>query len=214
MAASGIIQFHASSGAPSHPFQLDAFVAGSGTEWNRIGFFGAAGPGSFVTVSQYQDTTFTCNESGVPPNIGVNAQSGKLQNLKYVNATTVNPNASGSVAVSTITLPDATVRIRFTQPSGTAVQTQNAVLRCVQLGATSGVANEDALVSGINVQAFEVVVSTGWEKISHDAADNYISLSSRAGTSIMHDYHIGLSVSPIATGERKDFAFLFKLEFL
>lgn len=214
MAISGIIQFHASSGAVSHPFQLDPFVAGSGTEWNRIGFFGTTGPGSFVTISQYQDTTYTVNESGIAPNIGVNAASGKLTNLKYINSSSVNPNSSGSVAVNTITAPDATLRVRFTNPSGQAVQTQNAKILCVQLGATSGVASESALVSGITVQVFEVGVDSSWTKISHDASSNSKSLSSRTGTSIIHDYHLGISVSPVNTGEKKDFAFLFKLEYL
>lgn len=213
MAASGIIEFHASSGAPSHPFQLDRFVAGSGTEWNRLGFFGLTGPGSFIPVGNYQETTFTVNESGTPANIGVNTASGKLQNLKFVNSSTVNPNSSGAVAVNTITLQDATLRVRFTQPSGTAVQTQNAMLRCVILGASSGVANEATKVSGINVQAFEVGQDTSWEKISDDATDNYIELTSRATPAIVHDYHLGISVSPITTGEKKSFAFLFRLEY-
>lgn len=214
MAISGVIQFHASSGAPSHPYQLDPFVAGSGTEWNRIGFFGSTGPGSFITVNTYQDTTFTCNESGVAPNIGVNAASGKLQNLKFINSASVNPNGSGSVAVNTITRPDATLRVHFTEPSGHAVTTQNAKLLCVQLGATSGVASEATIVTGITVQVFEVGVDTAWEKITDDAADNAKSLSSRATASIIHDYHLALSLSPINTGEKKDFAFLFKLEYI
>lgn len=214
MAASGVIEFHASSGAPSHPFQLDRFVAGSGTEWNRLGFFGNTGPGSFVTVNNYQDTTFVVNESGTAVNIGVNTASGKLQNLKYVNSSTVNPNSSGAVAVNTLSRNDATFRVRFTEPSGTAVQTQNVMLRCVALNASSGVDNESAVVSGINVQAIEVGVSTTWEKLSDNASDNYISLSSRTSTAIVHDYHLGLSVSPITTGEKKNFAFLFKLEYI
>lgn len=214
MSISGIIEFHASSGAPSHPWQLDPFVPNSGTEWNRIGFFGASGPGSFITVNTYQDTTYTVNESGVAPNSTINSASGKLQNLKFINSASVNPNGSGSVAVNTITLQDATIRVRFTEPSGTSVETQNAVLKCVSLNASSGVPDEDALVTGVTVYAFEVGQDTAWEKISDDAADNYISLSSRATQSIIHDYHIGLSVSPISTGEKIDWAFLFKLEYI
>jgi len=213
MAISGIIQFHSASGARSHPYQLDPFIAGSGTEWNRVGFFGSTGPGSFVTVSTYQDTTYACNESGIAPNIGVNVYSGILQNLKYVNSASVNPNGSGSVALTTITLPDATLRVRFTNPSGTAVQTQNAKILCVQLGATSGVASESALVSGITVQVFEVAVDSAWTQISQTGT-NSKNLGARATNSIIHDFHLGISVSPINTGEKKDFAFLFKLEYL
>lgn len=214
MAVSGVIEFHASSGAPSHPYQLDPFVAGSGTEWNRFGFFGASGPGSFVTVNTYQDKTFAVNESGVAPDATINAAQGELTNLKFINSASVNPNASGSVGVSTITEPDATIRIQFTEPSGQAVETQNAQLKCVALNAASGVDDEDALVSTVTVQGFEVVQDSAWSKFSDDAADNALSLSSRATASIVHDYHVGLSVAPINTGENIAFAFLFKLEYI
>jgi len=214
MAISGVIEFHASSGAASHPYQLDPFVAGSGTEWNRFGFFGASGPGSFVTVNTYQDKTFAVNESGVAPDATINAAQGELANLKYINSGSVNPNASGSVAVSTITDLDATIRVRFTEPSGQAVVTQNAELKCIALNAASGVDDESALVTGVTVQGFETVKDSAWTKFSDDASSNSLSLSSRAGTSIMHDYHIALSVAPINTGEKIDFAFLFSLEYI
>lgn len=217
MAVSGVVEFHASSGSPAGTaggFQLDPFVAGSGTEWNRMGFFGSSGPGSFVTVNQYQDKTYACNESGVAPDSTINTASGELTNNKFVNSTSVNPNASGSVALSTLTEIDATIRVQFTEPSGNAVETQNAELKCVQFGATSGVANEDAVPTGVTVQAAEVGQDTSWEKISDDAADNSISLTSRATASIVHDYHLAISVSPISTGEIIDFGFLFKLEYI
>jgi hypothetical protein len=214
MAISGIIQFHASSGAPSHPWQLDPFVANSGTEWNRIGFFNTAGPGSFVTINTYQNKTYTVNESGVAPNSTINSQSGQLTNLKYVSSSTVNPNSSGAVNCNTITEPDATLRIRFTEPSGIAVTVQNIYFKCVALNASSGVANEDTVQSGITVQVFEVGKDTTWTKVSNDAASNSLTLDNRAGSSIIHDFHLGISVSPITTGEKKNFAFLMKLEYI
>lgn len=217
MAVSGVVEFHASSGSPAGAaggFQLDPFTVGSGTEWNRIGFFGASGPGSFVTVNTYQDKTFACNESGVAPDSTINTAEGELTNLKFVNSASVNPNASGSVAVNTITEIDATVRVHFTEPSGNAVTTQNALLKCVELNAASGVPDEDAIPTGITVYAFEVGQDSAWEKLTDDAADNQISLTSRAGSSIIHDYHLALSASPINTGEKIDFAFLFKLEYI
>ena len=201
-AISGVIEFHASSGAPSHPFQLDPFVAGSGTEWNRFGFFGVSGPGSFVTVNTYQDKTFSVNESGVAPDSTINSASGELSNLKFINSGSVNANASGSVAVNTITEPDATVRVRFTEPSGNAVITQNAEILCVQLNATSGVDDETAIPTGVTVQVFEVGQDTAWEKISDDAIDNFKDLTDRAAAHIIHDYHIALACSPILTGEK------------
>jgi len=214
MAISGIVEFHASSGAPSHPWQLDPFTAGSGTEWNRIGGFGDSGPGSFITVNTYQDKTYTCNESGVAPDSTINSASGELQNNKYVNSASVNPNGSGSIAVSALTEQDATVRIQFTEPSGNAVTTQNAKLKCVALNASSGVDDQSTLVSTVTVHAFEVGQDSAWEKISDDAADNEIDLTARATAAIVHDYHVALSMSPISTGENISFGFLFTIEYI
>jgi hypothetical protein len=214
MAISGVIEFHASSGAPSHPYQIDPFIANSGQEHNRLGWFGDTGPGSFVTINTYQDKTFPVNEDGNAIDGAVNSASGELQNLKYINSSSVNANGSGAVAVSSITLPDSTLRVRFTEPSGTAVTIQNAELKCVNLNAASGVDDEDALASGVSVQAFEVGVDTTWTKISDDAASNAIDFDDRPTDGIIHDFHIGLSLSPIGTGEKVDFGFLFKLEYI
>ena len=217
MAVSGVVEFHASSGSPAGTaggFQLDPFVAGSGTEWNRIGFFGSSGPGSFVTVNTYQDKTFACNESGVAPDATINTAEGELTNNKFVNSTSVNPNASGSISLSTLTEIDATVRIQFTEPSGNAVETQNAEIKCVQFGASSGVADESAVPTGVTVYVAEVGQDSTWEKISDDASDNTKALTSRTTAAIVHDYHLAISTSPISTGEIINFGFLFKLEYI
>ena len=214
MAISGIIEFHASSGAASHPWQLDPFVAGSGLEWNRLGLFDTSCPGSFVTVNTYQNTTYTVREDGNAVDGAINTASGQLSNNKYVNSSSVNPNSSGSVGVSTLTIQDATLRVRFTEPSGNAVITQNAELLCVQFNASSGVDDEDAVPTGVTVQAFEVGVDTAWEKLSDDAADNTMAFGDRAGSSIIHDFHMAISVAPILTGQRIDFGFLFQLEYI
>lgn len=214
MAISGVIEFYASSGSPAGDYQIDPFVANSGQEHNRIGFFGDSGPGSFITINTYQDKTFVVNEDGDAVPGAVNTASGELTNLKYINSSSVNPNASGSVGVSTITEMDATLRVQFTEPSGNAVTIQNATLKCVNINAASGVDDEDALASGITMYGFEVGKDSSWSKFSDDAADNELSLADRAGSSIVHDFHIGLSLSPIGTGEKTDFAFLFKLEYI
>ena len=213
-AASGVIEFWASSGSPAGAYQIDPFVANSGQEHNRIGWFGSAGPGSFITINTYQDKTYIVNEDGSAVPGAVNTASGELTNLKYINSSSVNANASGAVGVSTITQIDSTLRVRFTEPSGNAVTIQNAMLKCVNLNAASGVDDEDALASGITMYGFEVGVDSAWSKFSDDAADNQLDLANRAGSSIIHDFHMGLSLSPVGTGEKTDFAFLFKLEYI
>lgn len=212
MALSGIIEFHASSGAPCHPLQIDHFVAGSGLGYNRIGLFGTGGPGTYVQVNLFQDTTYIVNESGAPS--GSALASGKLTNLKYINSSSVNPNSSGSVSVSGITERDSTLRIRFTHPSGQTCTLQNCKFIGINLNASSGAIDETTNISGINIYAFEVGRDTSWTKISNDASLNYLSFANRSSGAIVHDYHLGLSASPLAVGERKNFAFIAKFEFV
>lgn len=211
-AVSGIIEFHASSGSPTHPRQIASLIANSGQDYNRIGFFNTGGTGTFITINTAQDTTYIVNEDGSAS--GAFTASGKLSNNKYVNSASVNPNSSGSIAVSALTIPDATVRVRFTQPSGTAVTTQNNVFKAVKLNATSGVDDDTAMVSGVLIYALEVGQDSAWTLISQTGTVNYVTLTSRATSAIVHDYHVALSVIPLAIGVKKDFAFLFKTEFL
>lgn len=212
MPISGIIQFHSSSGAPCGSLQFDTLVANSGQMYNRIGHFGISGPNSFVSTNTYQDTTYIVNEDGAVS--GAYPASGKLSNLKYVNSASVNPNSSGSQAVSGISRNDATIRIHFTQPSGTPCTTQNAKFRCVALNASSGIDNIATLASGLYVQAFEVGVSSAWSLISQNGAQNYISIADRAGSSIVHDFFVGISASPISVGVLKSHGYLFSLEYI
>lgn len=214
MAISGIIEFHASSGSPAYPYQIDQFVAGSGEDYNRLGWFGDNGPGSFITIFLHQDTTFIVNESGQAVPGATNPASGELTNLKYVNSTNVNPNGSGSVTLSTLTEQDATLRIHFTEPSGNAVTTSNGVFKCVSLNASSGVDNVDTIPSNVLVYAAEIGQDSSWTKISDDAANNELAVGDRAGSSIVHDFHIGISVSPRITGQKSDFGFYFELEYV
>jgi len=211
-AISGVIEFWASSGAPSAARQLANLLPMSGQDYNRVGFFGTGGPGNFIRINEYQDTTYIVNEDGNPS--GAFTASGKLSNVKYVTSTTLNPNSSGVIAVSGLTMPDATVRIRFTEPSGTAVQTQNGKFRAINLNASSGTDDCTINVSGVNIYAFEVPQATSWTLISQAGAVNYISLTSRTSAKIWHDFHIALSASPLAVGIKNNFAFEVYLEFL
>lgn len=214
MAVSGIIEFFASSGSPAGSFLLDTFVAGSGTEYNRIGWFGANGPGSYITISTYQDRTFMVDEEGSPVIAAINAASGELTNLKYINSTQVDPNASGTVLLTTITEQDATLLVHFTHPTGAATTVSNIFLKSVNLNAASGVPDDTVGASGVNIYAFEVAQDSTWTKISNDASPNSIQLGDRASSSIYHDFHIGISASPLLTGEKNNFALVFELEYV
>lgn len=212
-AESGIIEFWSASGAPCAQTQIALLIPNSGQDYNRVGWFGTTGPGSFIVINTYNDTTYIVNEDGNPS--GAFTSSGKLNNCKYVNATSVNPNSSGSQAVSGLPEHAATLRIEFTEPSGNAVTTQNVYLKAIKLNNASGCDDENVKVSGMLIQAFEVVPTvTGWTLISQTGTNNYIQCSGRSTASIVHHYHVALSVSPLQTGERIDFGILFKLEYV
>lgn len=66
---------------------------GSGT-YDHIGFFGANGTTSAVTINQYQDTTIIVDDAGNPANdlslAGAVGSSGQMINTKYIDSTTVD----------------------------------------------------------------------------------------------------------------------------
>ncbi len=214
MAISGIIEFYASSGAPAASYAIDSFIVGSGYDYNynRFGFFEAGGPGTFVTIGTYQNSTYIVNQNGEAVPSSWNAQSGELTNLKYINDGTVNPNGSGVVDVNTITEQDATFLVHFTHPTGAATTMTNASLRCVAINSQSGVDSVSALVTGLNIYGFEVGQDASWTKLSNDAATNQLTLVDKSSSTV-HDYHIGLSVSPINTSINVSFGFVLELEY-
>lgn len=212
------VTFIAPSGSPASGTIIPALTAGNLSGAHFIGFFGAGGPGGVpfaVLVNSYQNKTFITSSSG--NNLGVAPYgvrgSGQLTNVKYISSTTMKVNSDGTTNLLQLPEVSGTLLVRF--QSGSSVQTQNALLRAVNLTATSGVSSETAIVTNIDIRAAEASRDTTWTQIGgNTATDNRLFLADRGTANITHDFHIALSASPQAVGRRNDFALFFYIEFL
>ncbi len=211
----------APSGAPASGTiieQLDPPGNTSGA--NHAGFFGGGGPEGVpfaVIVAKYQDTTFITNTSG--NNLGNSPfgllGSGRLNNSKFLDSSTVNVNGQGSVALTGVPQESGTILIRFVPSGATAVRTQNMIIRTVPLNVSSGVDTPDGIVTALKVQGFEPGVDGAWTQTAGDGAlDNRLFIQDHDTPSLLHDFFASLSASPEAVGERSDFGFFIIIEFL
>lgn len=187
--------------------------AGATNNPNRMGFFGSNGaPNSAIIVGQYQDRTHRCDENGV--------DFGAMVNVKFTGAST----ASVSGVPFTAGLPNipqnsGTLLARFTEPNGTAVITQNATFRAINLTAGSGAPNISDLVSaGITIKAAQLADTHGyagnasWQNI--DSSGSALALNGQSGSAHVHDFHLIVSGTPTAAGRKINFAYYLQLEYL
>jgi hypothetical protein len=193
-------------------FQLEA---GATNSPNRLGFFGAAGaPSSPVIVGAYQD------RSHITDHVGTNL--GHLVNTKYTGAMTaevsgVNLTLTGHT-LDTIPPESGTVLLRFQEPTGASVATQNGVLRAIDLTAASGAPVVTDLVNGVTVQASQLsdgighTGDTSWTQISDGGGA--LTLADQATEMVTHDWSIIISASPDAAGRKIDWGFYAEIEYL
>ena len=182
---------------------------------NRLGFFGAGGaPSSPVIVGAYQDRTHITNHVG--------ANLGHLMNIKYTGAMTaevsgVNLAVTGHT-LDTIPRESGTLLVRFQEPNGNNVITQNGVFRAIDLTAASGAPLVTDLVNGVTVQAAQLADmdgfsgDTSWTLISNGGAA--LSLENHTAEHVTHDWHIIVSASPDAAGVKLDWGFYAEVEYL
>lgn len=212
------VTFIAPSGSPASGTIIPALTAGNLSGAHFIGFFGAGGPGGIpfaVLVNSYQNKTFITSSSG--NNLGVAPfgvrGSGQLTNVKFITTSTIKVNDDGTTNLLLLPEVSGTLLIRF--ESGSSVQTQNALLRAVNLTATSGVSSETALVTNIDIRAAEASKDTTWTQIGgNTATDNRLFLDDHGTANTRHDFHVALSASPEAVGRRNDWGLFFYVEFL
>ncbi len=215
------LTFIAPSGAPASGTIIEQLtIPGNTSGANHLGFFGAGGPEGTpfaVIIDRYQDKTFITNMSGT--NLGRSPwglrASGQLINNKYESANTVNVNGQGAVAISTVPINSGTLLIRFVPSGSVSVRTQNAMLRCVALNATSGVNDTTSIVTGLKVQGFEPVNDTVWKLMAGAGTiDNQLQFNDHNTSLPQHDFFAALSASPEAIGQRNNFGFFMIIEFL
>lgn len=184
-----------------------------------MGFFGSAGaPNSAVIVGQYQDTTFRTDHVGT--------QLGEMINSKFKSSTTVDvsgtlssgPMFGTNFSIANLTNISGTLLCRFREPNDTAVITQQATFRAVDMTAGSGVPDISDLADGITVQAAQLQDTAGnaadstWTEVSSGGAA--LSLADQSLESNIHDFHLIVSATPTAAGRKINFGYLVRLEFL
>lgn len=182
---------------------------------NRLGFFGSAGaPNSAVIVGQYQDRTHRTNYQG--------SDLGTMMNVKFTGASSAEVSGVALTAtghtLATIPQSSGTLLARFTEPNDTAVITQNATFRAIDLTAASGAPDITDLASNVIVKAAQLQDTHGnagdasWTNIDDTGAA--LSLADQAGLATVHDYHLIVSLSPSIAGSKTNFGFYLQLEFL
>ncbi len=194
----------------SDGFEIVNLVTGATDNINRLGFFGAGGPGTPVTVNTYQSTVYPTDHEG-------DLRGPPLVQSKYLTSNTVEVSGAWNAAVAEYPPGSSTVQIRFTEDGATAVTTQNAELQAVLLGAASGVA-QDTAPNNITIQAFEVTHPFGltgdsaWTELTSGPTD--LSFDNHSWTSVIHDFFAVISASPTAVGVNRSFGFYFQTEYI
>lgn len=128
------------------------------------------------------------------------------------------PLTSTGHTLATIPQASGTLVCRFTEPNGTAVVTQQATFRAVDLTAASGLPDIGDLATGITIQAAQLQDTAGnagdssWSEISDGGAS--LSLADQSTEAHVHDYHLIVSASPEVAGRKINFGFYLQLEFL
>lgn len=222
------IRFFASSGAFGNTIaslyaagqaepgcEIFTLEAGATASPNRLGFFGSNGaPSSPVIVGQYQDHSHRTDHDG--------SDLGRLVNVKFTGAGSADVSGI-STSVTGADLQDVpsesgTLLLRFTEPNGTPVITQQAVFRAINLTAASGAPDVSDLATNITVRALQLADTDGfagdtaWTEISSGGSD--LTLENQLGETTIHDYHVAVSASAAIAGQKRDFAFYCELEFL
>lgn len=203
------------NGQATPRFEIFNLEAGATNMPNRMGFFGLAGaPNSAVVVGQYQDRTHRCDATGT--------DLGALINVKFTGATSASVSGVSITVtghtLATIPQSSGTLLCRFTEPNSTAVATQNATFRAINLTAASGAPNIGDLASNVTVKAAQLADTQGhtgnssWQNV--DDGGSPLSLNDQSSTNAVHDFHLIVSGSPEVAGRKIDFAYYMQLEFL
>jgi hypothetical protein len=186
-----------------------------------LGFFGAAGFGASVRLTEYQDRTYITNSNGTQ-------EGPEIDNVKYTHANSgiIGPGASG-VSINLLNIPNyqSTLNIRLTH--GSTIQTQNAAVQIYDGVDTSNPA------SGVTCQVAEIIHPETLQSVTGSGDSSWIAASgdittvsliaspgisgirpNGASTSgLQHDWYLAVSASPNSTGS-KEFRLYFSCEYL
>jgi hypothetical protein len=183
---------------------------------NRIGFNGATF-GSSIGVGEYQDSTHVTDDT-----MSVDyctSASGHLNNTKYVSATEVDLNGSGTASLTgTVTSSgDCTIWIRFEEDTG-ATTVSN-----VRFYAYDGITPTTA-PSGVQTVSFEWTASgtntdtlqgagKAWDSTAGTNTSSRKLIMDPQASSTVHDFWLGLSASPTSVGLKTAFVYRIELDY-
>lgn len=192
-----------------------------------LGFFGAIGFDSSLSIGTYNGRTFVTNASGT-------VQGFECNNNKYESSTEVTHGQTGS-GITLTRLPNelATANIRFTH--GSSIFCQFVKVYIYDGTTIGGAANKTAPAENLTFQMAEIrhrdnlqaTVSAysdaTWTDVSASGS-NWVTMVNSPGTkgqreggfevlSTRHDWYVALSCTPTELGN-KQFAVTVELEYL
>jgi len=191
-----------------------------------LGFYGAAGFGSSVSVGSYQGTTFVTNSAGT-------VRGPQADNVTFMNAGSGKYTSSHSgIGIDAIPNNRATLNIRFTHTS--AVKAQNAQLRIYDRSninnAASGVTTKVAEIthpwatesphtagSGVNDGIWYTPAGSGTVfnlSPSPGQEGKWAGDGASARPDDRHDWYVAMSASPNSIGSKSQYGLYVTLEYL
>lgn len=176
---------------------------------NRIGFMSQAfGP---VIVGDYQNRTIRTDNAGT--------NFGQLINVKYVSSTAAEVSGVPFPNPADIPGSSGTVLLRFKEPNGTAVQTQNGFFRAIRF--SSNIPANGLKPLNIDIRGLRIKDTHGnagqssWTQLADGlGGGSDITLPNHTSAVNIHDYVMAISASPQAAGTNTAFGFLSQLEYL
>lgn len=172
---------------------------------DTLGFFGA-GFGFSIRVSEFNNTNYVTNDNGT-------TNYGQCPNLRYFNTSGAYV-ASESVGTELLQVDNSEATLRIRLNTDTNVKTQNASFRAFD---RSNINNNP---SGVTIYAAEINKPTAtrgsgdvnWTQIY--GSGSTLSLDNQLFNSGVHDWYIGLTVTPTSIGEKTNVAFYIETEFI
>lgn len=183
----------------------NAILPANSGDNDTLGSFGA-GFGFSIRVGEYNNTNYVTNDNGT-------TNYGQCPNLRYANVSGAYV-ASETVATELLQVDNSESTLRIRLNTDTSVATQNAAFRAFD---RSNINNNP---SGVVVYAAEIN-KPGALRGSGDShwlqvygSGSTLSLDNQAFVTGVHDWYIGVTVSPTSIGQKTNLAYYFETEFV
>lgn len=183
----------------------NAILPANSGDNDTLGSFGA-GFGFSIRVGEYNNTNYVTNDNGT-------TNYGQCPNLRYANVSGAYV-ASEVVATELLQVDNSEATLRIRLNTDTSVATQNASFRAFD---RSNINNNP---SGVVVYAAEIN-KPGVLRGSGDShwlqvygSGSTLSLDNQAFVTGVHDWFIGITVSPTSIGQKTNLAYYFETEFI